>query len=107
MLKKRLNEDDNIASELLDNIFIQVNSMSDLVNKLDYVTNINSNTPIDDTDIYIDNKNMIDDSNVSDVIKDDNAILVVNDIEDEIWVPAKDEIDIIIDDDINNDNGKK
>jgi hypothetical protein len=111
MLKKRLNKEDNIASELLDNIFIQVNSMSDLVNNLDYV-NSNSNTLIDNDNnnnnvIYIENGNIINDSNVNDVIKDDNSILVANDIDDEIWIPVKEEIDINIDDDINNNNNDR
>lgn len=111
MLKNRLNKDDNIASELLDNIFVQVNSMSDLV-KLDYLTNTNtnSNNHVGDNSnsgIYIDNKNILDDSNVNEDINDDNAIVVINDIDDELWNPVKEEIDITIDDDISNNNDRK
>ena len=95
MLKKRLNKDDNIASELLDNIFVQVNSMSEMVSQLEYVSNSNSNR--NNNGIY----NSAD--YYKDDIKDNDSLLIATeiastDMNNEIWVPVKEEIDFDIDD---------
>jgi hypothetical protein len=112
MLRKRLNKDDTIAYEILDNIFVQVNSMSELVSHVDYLTNTDSNS--DNNDVY--NVGNIVDDDVSNSYYNDNGgydggdtHLVSTDISspdmnDEIWLPVKEEVDLSLTEDENNMN---
>ena len=89
MLKKRLNSEDNIGIEILDNIFVQVNSMSEMVAQLEYVTNANSNK--NSADYYKDNINDNDSILIS-------TEIISTDMNNEIWIPVKEEIDFNIED---------